>query len=309
MNNSEDSTLEKRAKILNYFFEHGTDEVKPRDFKESSHLNNNATRTLIRNFQWFHGKYVIFSKAVREFQDGNYDSDYMLTENEKVKFVIPLDKEERLDYATFITSHLMTSNKGIDNDTFIQDKVLPLFSMLMHFGNGIARESILAAEIYTNVKSSKGNLLSILFKLSKFNQAIDIHIKSDNETIYVKDTRIDTVAIESDKKIVLVLKDRTITLSSLEDIVDIFIISDNFPPTAMGIPNLNIVQLVEAFKAPKQYAKMNECYENIVRDFEIESDDELDTDLNKMIDKLVRNKVNGIPFYERARRRIRVSVV
>jgi len=51
---------------------------------------------------------------------------------------------------------------------------------------------------------------------------------------------------------------------------------------------------------------MNECYENIVRDFEIESNDELDTDLNKMIDKLVRNKVNGIPFYERARRRLRV---
>jgi len=74
----------------------------------------------------------------------------------------------------------------------------------------------------------------------------------------------------------------------------------------MGIPNITIVQLVEAFKEPKHYNKMNECYENIVRDFEIESNDELDTDLNKMIDKLVRNKVNGIPFYERARRRIRV---
>ena len=104
----------------------------------------------------------------------------------------------------------------------------------------------------------------------------------------------------------MVLKDKTITLSSLEDIVDIFIISDNFPLTAMGILNLNIIQLVEAFKAPKQYAKMNECYANIVRDFEIESDDKLDTDLDKMINKLVRNKVNGIPFYERAKKRIKV---
>jgi len=82
--------------------------------------------------------------------------------------------------------------------------------------------------------------------------------------------------------------------------------SDNFPPTAMDIPNLTIVQLVEAFKAPKHNNKMNEYYENIVRDFTIESDDEIDTDLDKMINKLVRNKVNGIPFYERARKRIKV---
>ena len=49
-----------------------------------------------------------------------------------------------------------------------------------------------------------------------------------------------------------------------------------------------------------------EVYENIVRDFEIESNEELDTDLEKMINKLVRKKDNGIPFYERARKRIRV---
>ncbi len=304
--NNQDNTLEKRAKILNYIFEHPADEIKPRDFKEAYNLKNNADRTIVRNFQWFHRKLVILSKAFREFENGKYDTDYKLTEAEKIKFVIPADKEKRLDYATFITSHLIASDMHIENDKFIQEKILPMYSMLMHFGNGIAMESILAAEIYSNVKFSKGNLLSILFKLSKFNQAIDIHIKSDNEIIHIKDTKIDTVTIESDKKIVLVLKDRTITLSSLEDIVDIFIISDNFSPTAMGIPNLNIVQLVEAFKAPKQYAKMNECYANIVRDFEIESDDKLDTDLDKMINKLVRNKVNGIPFYERAKKRIKV---
>ena len=204
-------------------------------------------------------------------------------------------------------SYLIASDMHIENDKFIQKKILPMYSMLMHFGNGIAMESILAAEIYSNVKYSKGNLLSILLKLSKFNQAIDIHIKSNNKTTRIKDTKIDTVIIESDKKVALVLEDRTITLSSLDDIVDIFIVSDNFPATAMGIPNLTIVQLEEAFKSPSQYAKMNKCFENIVKDFEIKSDDDLDTDLNKMINKLVRNKVNGIPFYERARKRIRVK--
>lgn len=261
---------------------------------------------MIRNFQWFHGKWVIFSKATREFQEGKYDTDYQLTQKEKIKFIIPLDKEERFDYATMITSHLMASDENIENDTYIQDRILPIFSMLMHFGNGIAMESILAAEIYSNVKFSKGSLLSILFQLSEYNQAIDIHIESDNKITRIKDTIIDTVIIENDKIISLVLKDKTINLSSLDEIKDIFIVSDNFPKTAMNIPKLTIVQLVEAFKTPKHYSKMSECYENIVRDFEIESNEELDTDLEKMINKLVRKKDNGIPFHERARKRIRV---
>ena len=46
VDNLEDTTLEKRAKILNYFFEHETDEVKPKDFKKANHLNNNAIRNI-----------------------------------------------------------------------------------------------------------------------------------------------------------------------------------------------------------------------------------------------------------------------
>jgi len=304
MDNSQDSTLEKRAKILNYFFKHRTDEIKPRDFKEANHLKNNADRTLIRNFQWFHRKWVIFSKATREFEEGKYDTDYQLTQEEKIKFIIPLNKEKQLDYAKFITSHLMTSNKNIEDDTFIQDKVLPIYSMLLHFGTGVIRESILASRIYDNFKFSQGSLLSILFSLSNYNQTIDIHIQANDKIKKIKDTIIKTISIHRDT-ITITLANEKITISSIENIVNIFVVSDNIQKTAVGTPIINTADLIETFIQHPQYDLMKKEYKKIIGDYIIQPNQILDINFDKTIEKILKNKINTMVLTERAKYRIK----
>ena len=304
MDNTQDSTLEKRAKILTYFFEHGTDEIKPRDYKKANHLNNNADRTIIRNFQWFHRKWVIFSKRTLSFTEGMYDTDYLLTQNDKIKFIIPIDKEERSDYAKFITSQLMTSDYNIEDDTFIQDKVLPIYSMLLHFGTRVIRESILASRIYDNFKFSQESLLSILFSLSNYNQTIDIHIQANDKIKKIKDTIIKTISIHRDT-ITITLANEKITISSLEDIVNIFVVSDNIQKTAVGTPIINTADLIETFIQHPQYDLMKKEYKKIIGDYIIQPNQILDINFDKTIEKILKNKINTMILTERAKHRIK----
>ena len=302
----EETPLEKKVKILDYMFEHMDTYTQPKDIKKKYKLTSNAYRTLIRNFQWFHMKYVIYSKQIIESIEGNYDTKYKINPSDKINFKIPSDKLQRLNYATVITSLLMHTNSDIINNSVVKMNIEILNSSIKNEMKGLIRDTMLSADIYDYFKSKNGNMLSILLELSHYNQQIELEIKSKDSMTKIDKTIIERITINKDGGIKLKLKNMSITLKSLEEITNILILSKNYPTLKSGIPSMKTKQFIESIKKSDNIKRMKENFVSIMKDLQSEIDDKVDMDFDKYIENLLKDKVDGLSIIERGNKGIKV---
>jgi len=300
-----ETPLEKRAKILDYMFEHIDEYTQPKDVKKKYKLNSNAHRTLIRNFQWFHLKYVIYSQQIIESIEGNYDTKYKINPSDKINFKIPSDKLQRLNYATVITSLLMNTESDILSNTLVTNTIEILNKSIKEFMSGIIRDTFLSVNVYDYFKNKKGSMLSILMELSHFNQQISLKIKSEDSMTQIDKTIIKKVTINEDGSIKLKLPNMSIKLKSLDEITNIFILSKNYPTTKSGSPLMNKKTFIESIKKNDNIGKMRESFVKIMGDLQSEIEDEVDMDFDKYVENLLKDKVDGLNIIERGNRRIK----
>lgn len=300
-----ETPLEKRAKILDYMFEHIDEYTQPKDVKKKYKLNSNAHRTLIRNFQWFHLKYVIYSQQIIESIEGNYDTKYKINPSEKINFKIPLDNLQRLNYATVITSLLMNTEKDILSNTLVTNTIEILNKSIKEFMSGIVRDTFLSVNVYDYFKNKEGSMLSLLIELSHYNQQISLNIKSEDSMTQIDKTIIKKVTINEDGSIKLKLPNMSIKLKSLDEITNIFILSKNYPTTKSGSPLMNKKTFIESIKKNDNIEKIKESFVKIMGDLQSEIEDEVDMDFDKYIENLLKDKVDGLNIIERGNRRIK----
>jgi hypothetical protein len=317
--NTKERNLDKKVKILNYFFQHPKDLIKTKDMKKDLLISPNQNRTFIRNCQFFHYYGVIDSKNDITLDTSTpynskikeYDTAYRLTQNEKVKFQIPTDSIKRKNYATLITQ-LFTDDKdgyvGIDNEEFILPIVnSTIFNTIKNFSTGIIRETFLSVNVYDYFKNKRGSMLSILLELLHFNQQIKLEIKSEDSMTIIEKTKIETVTINEDGSIELGLKNMNIKLNSLNEILNILILSKNYPHLKSGIASMNKKTFIESLNESDTIGKIKEAFVNIMEDLQTEFDDEVDMDFDKYIDNLLKDKVNGLSIIERSNKSISIT--
>lgn len=309
--NNEIKDIKKKAQILDYFFQHPKEFLETKSVQVALNISQNGYRTMIRNFQFFHYFGVLESKndinidreEAFNSQINKYDKSYRLTTNEKVKFQIPSDPDRRFLYATLV-SQLFTDEKdeyiGIDDETYILPIVnTRIFGLITKISNGIFRDVLLASKIYEYFHCKKGNLLSIVAELSYFEQPIWIKFKDGTE---IKNGIIHSIGIYEDGAIELSINNMTIAIETIDEIVDIYVLSKNYPSSKVGLPNINKVILFDALKNQPEYDKMVEIYDEhcINRDF---PNDSLEEFIKRECDPI--NK-DCLTLIERAKRKIRL---
>lgn len=309
--NNEIKDIKKKAQILDYFFQHPKEFLETKSVQVALNISQNGYRTMIRNFQFFHYFGVLESKndinidreEAFNSQINKYDKSYRLTTNEKVKFQIPSDPDRRFLYATLV-SQLFTDEKdeyiGIDDETYILPIVnTRIFGLITKISNGIFRDVLLASKIYEYFHCKKGNLLSIVAELSYFEQPIWIKFKDGTE---IKNGIIHSIGIYEDGAIELSINNMTIEIETIDEIVDIYVLSKNYPSSKVGLPNINKVILFDALKNQPEYDKMVEIYDEhcINRDF---PNDSLEEFIKRECDPI--NK-DCLTLIERAKRKIRL---
>lgn len=309
--NNEIKDIKKKAQILDYFFQYPKEFLETKSVQAALNITQNGYRTMIRNFQFFHYFGVLESKndininkkEAFNSQIKEYDKSYRLTTNEKVKFQIPNDPDRRFLYATLV-SQLFTDEKdeyiGIDDETYILPIVnTRIFGLITKSSNGIFRDVLLASKIYEYFHCKKGNLLSIVAELSYFEQPIWIKFKDGTE---IKNGIIHSIGIYEDGAIELSINNMTIEIETIDEIVDIYVLSKNYPSSKVGLPNINKVILFDALKNQPEYDKMVEIYDEhcINRDF---PNDSLEEFIKRECDPI--NK-DCLTLIERAKRKIRL---
>lgn len=309
--NNEIKDIKKKAQILDYFFQYPKEFLETKSVQAALNITQNGYRTMIRNFQFFHYFGVLESKndinidreEAFNSQINKYDKSYRLTTNEKVKFQIPSDPDRRFLYATLV-SQLFTDEKdeyiGIDDETYILPIVnTRIFGLITKISNGIFRDVLLASKIYEYFHCKKGNLLSIVAELSYFEQPIWIKFKDGTE---IKNGIIHSIGIYEDGAIELSINNMTIEIETIDEIVDIYVLSKNYPSSKVGLANINKVILFDALKNQPEYDKMVEIYDEhcINRDF---PNDSLEEFIKRECDPI--NK-DCLTLIERAKRKIRL---
>lgn len=309
--NNEIKDIKKKAQILDYFFQYPKEFLETKSVQAALNITQNGYRTMIRNFQFFHYFGVLESKndininkkEAFNSQIKEYDKSYRLTTNEKVKFQIPNDPDRRFLYATLV-SQLFTDEKdeyiGIDDETYILPIVnTRIFGLITKSSNGIFRDVLLASKIYEYFHCKKGNLLSIVAELSYFEQPIWIKFKDGTE---IKNGIIHSIGIYEDGAIELSINNMTIEIETIDEIVDIYVLSKNYPSSKVGLANINKVILFDALKNQPEYDKMVEIYDEhcINRDF---PNDSLEEFIKRECDPI--NK-DCLTLIERAKRKIRL---
>lgn len=321
--NNVEKDIDKKAKILDYFFQYPKEFLKTKNVQKALNITQNGYRTMIRNFQFFHYYGVIESENNVLIERGNpfnsqikeYDNSYCLTRNEKVKFQIPTDTKKRYFYATLVTQ-LFTDERddyvGIDDETYILPIVnAQIFKSLTMFSNGVVRDVLLASKIYEYYKCNRGNLLNIVAELSHFEQPIEIKFENGKK---IDKGIVESIGIYEDGEIELVINGDTIVLSSIDEIKNIFILSAQYPTSNIPIgrpsdgeqryykrPSMNIKTLIDSLKQQKYYKRMVEIYYEYCRD-----NDVIDDSLEKFLRRLSKPTKDCLTLSERANRRIKV---
>lgn len=323
MNDGKESPIEKKSKVLNYFFEFGIDKFqRPVDIQKAFKIGQTERRTLVRNCQFFHYFGVIESKndvgiAQKKYEsEGKNDTEYRLTTNEKVKFNIPQNELQRLNYATMITSVLAGVELQISDDYMLPIVSSNVFSMMMSFGGSMVRETFLASAVYDYFKKSdvegetlkRSALLGILLQLTNYSQPINIEVKVEDNVSKIDKTVIEGITINEDETFDLKLRGGvTIKLNSLDDLKDIYIVSKKYPTTNSGIPSLNVQTLKDEIKSIPNYNEMRETFVDMIGELQEEYEDVVDTDFDKYIDNLMKDKIDGKTIIDRSNRKIRID--
>ena len=308
---SELDSKRKRIEILDYFFRKYNQNnkiftyIKPKDFKKDYKLSSNQQRTLIRNFDWLWHKYIIIGNTENnKLTDSSLTTAYKIrTEDdgdEKVfKYKIPTDPIKRKHYATLLISLIHDSKDSPSQIPFFNETVEMGMGLITKISNGIFRDILLASKIYEYFHCKKGNLLSIVAELSYFEQPIWIKFKDGTE---IKNGIIHSIGIYEDGAIELSINNMTIEIETIDEIVDIYVLSKNYPSSKVGLPNINKVILFDALKNQPEYDKMVEIYDEhcINRDF---PNDSLEEFIKRECDPI--NK-DCLTLIERAKRKIRL---
>lgn len=308
---------------MDYFFEFGIDEFRrPVDIQKAFEIGQTERRTLLRNCQFFHYFGVIESKKDLGIPQKKYESEgknnteYRLTTNEKVKFNIPKNELQRLNYATMITSVLVGVELQISDDYMLPIVKSNVFSMMTSFGSSTVRETFLSSMVYDYFRKSdvegetskRSGLLGILIQLTTYSQPINIEVKVEDNVSKIDKTVIEGITVNEDETFELKLRGGvTIKLNSLDDVTDLHIVSRNYPTTNSGIPSLNIQTLKDEIKSTSNYNDMREAFVGMIGELQEEYEDVIDTDFDKYIDNLIEDKVDGKTIIDRSNRKIRID--
>ncbi len=323
MDGRKESPVKKKSKVLNYFFEFGIDEFRrPVDIQKAFEIGQTERRTLLRNCEFFHYFGVIESqkdvgKPQKKYEsEGKNHTEYRLTTNKKVKFNIPQDELQRLNYATMITSMLVGTELQISDDYMLPIVSSNVFSMMTSFGGSTVRETFLASMVYDYFKKSdvegetpkRSGLLGILIQLTNHSQPINIEVKVEDNVSKIDKTVIEGIIVNEDETFELKLRGGvTIKLNSLDDVKDIYIVSKKYPTTNSGIPSLNIQTLKDEIKSIPNYNEMREAFVGMIGELQEEYEDVIDTDFDTYIDNLIEDKVDGKTIIDRSNRKIRID--
>jgi len=183
------------------------------------------------------------------------------------------------------------STKNIVNNpliTILNEKIIFSFKSIF---DGLIRESILASEIYDYYNYGDNTLFSILSDIVHFKQKVDITIKTNEQQTSIKNTHIKSIELDSSKNIILHLEKISIFLSSLDEIVNLYIISNaKIKTLGYEIPKLNRNDLVNVVKTHPGYNKFKEIFLVFIEEYKSESDDEVIIEIDDYINNYFSNK-------------------
>jgi len=297
-------SIDKRALILDFFFKKFNEVneftfIKPKDIKAEYKINSNQYRTLIRNFELLY--YKSFFISILDAIDENkiYHTDFKINDS-IIKYNIPKDEGKRLHYATLLASLMSSSPKfmDIDNIKYYKETALKPMGLITKLTDGIFRDVLLASKIYEYFKCEKEDLLSIIAELSHFEQRIEIEFSNNKK---IMNGIIKSIGVYEDGGIELIIDGKTVVVESINEITNIFILSNKYPSSNVGLPSMNTKILLESLKTQKNYHKMSELYIENCRDTDIKSDT-----LEKFIERLCKESNDCLSLTERANRRIKI---
>ncbi len=299
----------KRIEILDYFFRKYNElnaftYLKPKDFKKEYKISINQQRTLNRNFQWLWYRYITIGNTENNKQeDVSLTTEYKIrTEDERgiiFKYKIPTDPVKRKHYATLLISLLHDSTDIASKIPFFKETVEMSMGFITKISDGIFRDVLLASKIYKYFKYNKGNLLSIVAELSYFQQSIWICFKDGTE---IKNGVIHSIGIYEDGVIELSINEMIIKIETIDEIVDIFVLSKNCPSSKVAkIVNVNIHIFLDSLKNQTEYDRMVEIYNQNCINKDIPNDS-----FEEFIRRLCRKNKDNLNIVDRANRKIRI---
>ncbi len=315
---------ERRANILDYFFNIKSQDnardvkrpdwqwVKPKDIKAHLSINGSLNyRTFIRDIEFFYHKYTILDEYEID-KDGydkldskkKYNTKYMLTNKEKIRFHIPAIPSNRFSYAQAITSLMIATDETIYGNT-----VLPTVNTSNYQGNsqiqqmitylfgGIVRDTFLSVKVFDCFHYDKGSLLSILVELAEFNQHINIDIEINGSKVSYKNVVLENISLNEDMSIGLNFTNSNILVESLKNIKNISILTKHYPKSDTGKPailRVNKKQIKDEMQKHENTSRMKEWFgtnEETVK---------LDKSLDECINDILKSKTEGKEFLSRA---------
>lgn len=296
-------TVGKRAVILDFYFKKFNELkeftfIKPKDIKAAYKLKTNQHRTLNRNFELLYAKFFLKSELEEIESDKWYHTAFKINDT-KIKYKIPMDETKIFHYAYTLASYLTASEKNatVDNISFFKETALNGMGYITKLSDGIFRDVLLASKIYEYFDCKKGDLLSIVAELSHFEQPIKIRFKDGT---VIENGVINSIGIYEDGEIDLIINDETIEIKTIDEIIDIFVVSsNNFPTLSVGLPKMNTQILLESLKNQPQYGKMVEIYNGQCIDTDFPNDS-----LEKFIIRLCKRTENCLSLTERATKKI-----
>jgi len=326
MNLSLAVVTERRANILNYFFGIQSQDnardvkkpdwqwVKPKDIKAYLSINDSLNyRTFIRDIEFFYHKYTILDEYAIG-KDGydkldtkkKYNTKYMLTNNEKIRFHIPTIPTNRFSYAQAITSLMMATNELIDGTTVLPTVNSTIYEppvnskikqMITYLFDGIVRDTFLSVNVFDYFHYDKGSLLSILVELAEFNQHINIDIEIDGSNVSYKNVTLESISLNEDMSIGLNFTNSNILVESLENIKNISMLTKHYPKSDTGkttILRVNKKQIKDEMQKHESSNRMKEWF--VINEETVE----LDKDLDECIKDILKSKIEGKEFLSRA---------
>ena len=296
-------TVDKRAVILDFFFKAYNEEqkftyIKPKDFKKTYKLTSNQHRTLNRNFNWLYSKYLIIGEIENDDSENVYNISFKLNHKE-FTYNIPLDKIKRFHYAKLLSALLTSSEATADKISFFKETVAMGISFITKLSDGIARDVFLASKIYEYFKCNSGSLLNILLELSHLKQPIQVEFKNGNK---IENGIINSLGIYENGDIEVLINEKNIILKSVDDIVNILILSSNYPTSNSGLPLMNTKMLIDTLKQQKNYNRMVEVF------YEYLKDDLEDKNLEELIYRLSKPTKDCLNLCQRANRQIKLTI-
>lgn len=301
----------RRIEILDYFFRKYNQNnktftyIKPKDFKKDYKLTSNQQRTLNRNFQWLWNKYIITGNTENnELKDPSLTTEYKIRTKEDgdeivFKYNIPHDSVKRMHYATLLIGLIHDSTDVASEVPFFKETAEMSMGLITKISNGIFRDVLLASKIYKYFKYNKGNLFSIVAELSYFEQPISIYFKDGTE---IKNGIINSIGIYEDGTIELSINKMTIEIKIIDEIVDIFVLSKNCPPSKITkIADVKMNIFLDSLKNQAEYDRMVKIYNQNCINKDIPNDS-----FEEFIRRLCRKNKDNLNIVERANRKIRI---